>query len=73
MLVPLNTEPLRTLDDVRAFLEGNLAVEFKALPDLISANGLHRFSFRPPTVVCYSPSCALSPACRARNGQHRPR
>ena len=46
----LNTEPLRTLDDVRAFLEGTLAVSFAAPAgpaqrDWI-AQTLHRFGYR---------------------------
>jgi len=50
MLVSLNTEPLRTLDDVRAFLEGSLAVELTAprgpgQREWI-ARTLHRFGFR---------------------------
>lgn len=50
MLVSLNTEPLRTLDDVRAFLEGNLTVEFTAPSGPGQrewiARTLHRFGFR---------------------------
>ena len=46
----LNTEPLQTLDDLRAFLEGNLAVEFTAPagPEqrLWIARTLHRFGYR---------------------------
>lgn len=46
----LNTEPLRTLDDLRAFLDGNLAVEFTvpsgpAQRDWV-ARTLHRFGYR---------------------------
>lgn len=46
----LNTDPLQTLDDVRAFLEGSLAVSFSAPSgpaqrDWI-ARTLHRFGFR---------------------------
>lgn len=46
----LNTEPLRTLDDVRAFLAGSLTVEFTAPsgPDQRAwiARTLHRFGYR---------------------------
>jgi transposase InsO family protein len=50
MLVTLNTEPLRTLDDLRGFLEGSLAVDFSAPSGPAQrawiAGTLHRFGFR---------------------------
>lgn len=50
MLVTLNTDPLRTLDDLRSFLDGSLAVGFSAPSGVAQrawiAGTLHRFGFR---------------------------